>query len=158
MRIVCPNCDTAYDVPASVVSVGRLMRCAKCRSEWMPLAPAEDAAVPTIATQPDPVPAPERDVHDAPAVSQADDDLVQEPILQEQMPADSERLAPEPVIRAPFPELPLAHQPVRRAVVASWVASLLVLVIAFWLAIAFRQAVMQHWPASERAYAMLGLR
>lgn len=156
MRIVCPNCDTPYDVPASVVSAGRLMRCAKCRAEWMPLAPVEDAAPHLPAPHPQPVP--EQEHADPQATDQPEEDLVSEPGPREPISGHAPLLAAEPVIRAPFPVLPPAHQPVRRAVVAGWVASVLVLVIAFWLAVAFRQAVMQHWPASERAYAALGLR
>jgi hypothetical protein len=145
-------------VPASVVSAGRLMRCAKCRSDWMPLAPPEYSMPPAEATHPEPAPAPERERVDAQSAGQLEDDQVLAPTQRAPIPGHAALLAAEPVIRAPFPALPPAHQPVRRAVVAGWVASVLVLVIALWLAIAFRQAVIQHWPASERAYAVLGFR
>ena len=36
MRIACPACETAYDVPDSVVTAGRVLRCARCRGEWTP--------------------------------------------------------------------------------------------------------------------------
>jgi predicted Zn finger-like uncharacterized protein len=157
MRIVCPNCDTAYDAPAAVVSAGRSMRCAKCRSEWMPLAPAEGAVAQEAMPHLEPEPSPQPEFHDAPAAGQPEEGLVPEPVPRSPIPVHAPLPAAEPVIRAPFPQI----QPVPRkrhpAVVAGWVASVLVLVIAFWLAIAFRQTVMQHWPASERAYAALGL-
>jgi predicted Zn finger-like uncharacterized protein len=35
MQIVCPNCDTAYQVePSSVGPSGRSVRCARCRTVW----------------------------------------------------------------------------------------------------------------------------
>jgi predicted Zn finger-like uncharacterized protein len=125
MRIVCPNCDTAYDAPASIVTAGRLMRCARCRTEWMPVAPLQAAAPPG-------------------------------PSAQTALFSDIPPVAAEPVIRAPFPEMTPMRQPPRKAVIAGWVVSLMVLVAALWLVIAYRQAVMRHWPASARAYAALG--
>ncbi len=45
MRIVCPACETAYDVPETVLAPGRAVRCARCRSEWVPEgAPAREEA------------------------------------------------------------------------------------------------------------------
>jgi predicted Zn finger-like uncharacterized protein len=128
MRIVCPNCDTAYDAPASIVTAGRLMRCARCRTEWMP-------AGPEIEQVPAPPPGPS---------------------AQTALFSDIPPVAAEPVIRAPFPEMTPTRQPPRKAVIAGWVVSLTVLVAALWLVIAYRQAVMRHWPASARAYAALG--
>jgi predicted Zn finger-like uncharacterized protein len=35
MLIACPNCSTSYDIdPASLGSVGRTVRCARCKSTW----------------------------------------------------------------------------------------------------------------------------
>ncbi len=42
-------------------------------------------------------------------------------------------------------------------IAAAWVASVLVLVLGAWLAIAGRQQVMHAWPPSARLYAALGL-
>ena len=151
MRIVCPNCTTAYDAPASIVSAGRLMRCARCRTEWMPVALPEAAAPPSTPPLPEaaagPLPAPETEQVAAP---------LPEPVAQPARLPDIARMAAEPVIRAPFPDMPPAQAPPRKAVIAGWVASLAVLVAALWLAIAYRQTVMQHWPAAARAYAALG--
>jgi predicted Zn finger-like uncharacterized protein len=43
MRIVCPSCSAAYDVPDSLVLPGRVVRCARCTQEWTPVdaVPAE---------------------------------------------------------------------------------------------------------------------
>jgi hypothetical protein len=41
-------------------------------------------------------------------------------------------------------------------VIAAWVASIIVLVVMAGAAMAYRQPIMRHWPASARAYALLG--
>lgn len=38
MRIECPNCAAAYDVPESMLSPGRQVRCARCGQGWAPVA------------------------------------------------------------------------------------------------------------------------
>ncbi len=149
MRIVCPNCDTAYDAPPSAVSAGRRMRCAKCRSEWMPIPPSETVALPAPGPRPDPATIPDEQPQHAPVSAPEPADL-------SSITAGIPPMAAEPVIRAPFPEIAPTHEPNRNAVIAGWVASVLVIVLALFLAIAFREAVMRHWPASARAYAALG--
>jgi predicted Zn finger-like uncharacterized protein len=47
MQIVCPNCETAYQVdPSSVGTAGRSVRCARCRTVWFA---ADTAALSEIA-------------------------------------------------------------------------------------------------------------
>lgn len=42
MQIVCPNCTTAYDVPAAKFGgAGRSVRCARCRTVWVATAAPE---------------------------------------------------------------------------------------------------------------------
>src|ERR1700754_1435999 len=42
MQIVCPNCTTAYDVPAAKFGgAGRSVRCARCRTVWIATATPE---------------------------------------------------------------------------------------------------------------------
>lgn len=43
MRIVCPGCDATYEVPASRLKPGKLVRCARCGSDWVPEVEAEGA-------------------------------------------------------------------------------------------------------------------
>jgi len=43
VRIVCPSCLTVYEIPPSLLSVGRTARCARCGGEWVP---AHGAAAP----------------------------------------------------------------------------------------------------------------
>src|SRR5262249_549820 len=53
MQIVCPNCTTAYDVPAAKFGgEGRSVRCARCRTVWMATAgrePGRKVAAPGAA-------------------------------------------------------------------------------------------------------------
>jgi predicted Zn finger-like uncharacterized protein len=42
MHLVCPACETAYDVPGAALRPGRRLRCAVCRHEWVPLPAAPE--------------------------------------------------------------------------------------------------------------------
>jgi predicted Zn finger-like uncharacterized protein len=46
MRISCPFCEAAYDVPASVIQARRRLRCARCQSDWSPQAESSAEPVP----------------------------------------------------------------------------------------------------------------
>jgi predicted Zn finger-like uncharacterized protein len=49
MRIACPSCAAEYEVPASRLKPGKLVRCARCGSKWLPdpgsVAPQGDPAL-----------------------------------------------------------------------------------------------------------------
>ena len=46
MLIRCPNCATSYDVkPDSLGASGRVVRCAKCTTQWFATAPAPEMAL-----------------------------------------------------------------------------------------------------------------
>ena len=151
MRIACPDCGAAYDVPADRVPPGRGVRCAKCGVVWTPVA--------TVDAEPAIVPAPEAPVR-------AGQPAVPEPIpvadLAEPVPFE----APTPVRPAferPIEVAPAqasdAPEPVRgRALVTlGWLLSFAVLGALGWLAVTRRADVMHAWPPSERAYALLRL-
>jgi predicted Zn finger-like uncharacterized protein len=36
MRIACPSCHAAYEVPLTLMKPGRAVRCARCAHEWVP--------------------------------------------------------------------------------------------------------------------------
>lgn len=36
MRIVCPTCTAAYEVPPTLLRPGQVVRCARCTGEWAP--------------------------------------------------------------------------------------------------------------------------
>lgn len=44
MRIVCPGCEAAYEVPEAMLSPGRTVRCARCGRDWLPLPEQGQAA------------------------------------------------------------------------------------------------------------------
>src|SRR4030081_2370464 len=55
MRIECPSCAAQYDVPAARLKPGKLVRCARCASEWVPTEevqpldpPPEEAEPPAV--------------------------------------------------------------------------------------------------------------
>lgn len=133
MRIVCPSCSAAYDVPDSLVTAGRIVRCARCGGEWTPV----DAAV---APPPEPLP-------------------VEEPVVPPPPPA-AEQPATWSVARQSAMDRLAAHPaqpPSRLPLHLAWVASLLVLVLAVLSAYAWRTQIVSAWPPSERAYAVFGM-
>ncbi len=131
MRIVCPACETAYDVPDRVVSPGRSLRCARCRTQWVP--------------SPD---LPEEEAEEAEA-------------LGESLPrAPAPEMPPGPAAMAPLvPRAPAAAPPAgsRGVVIAGWLVSFLLLGARGYAAILWRQPIERAWPAAVRAYAYLGL-
>lgn len=135
MRITCPSCLAEYDVPGPLAP-GRRVKCARCASQWAPV-----AAI-------------------APVAIEADDALVrpQEMIAPAPLPRSPSPHGP----LTPVPESPLAVRSVpvleRRApLLLAWVASLAVIVALAAAAYQWRAPIMQAWPPSVRVYAALGL-
>src|SRR4051794_8734172 len=67
MRIACPSCGAAYDVPENRLMPGKPVQCARCGTRWAPLerAPAtpepqrprlEERLVPEVLAIPEPAP------------------------------------------------------------------------------------------------------
>ena len=134
MRIVCPLCSSAYDVPEALLAPGRTVRCAKCADEWVPLT-AE--LPPRVPPEPEPEmeePWPEPPPHRA------------EPMAAAPLTA-MERLASRP---APLPRPSYGLG-------AAWVGSILVVALLGWGLVTWRAAIVQAWPASIRLYDALGL-
>lgn len=127
MRIVCPACAAAYEVPVERLVPGRAVRCARCGTDWTPLAAEPERAPAAPELQPEPLPPPPEP----------------EPATAIPIAASSE--APS---RAAGPVSALG---------VAWAVSILVLLAAAWGAYAERGAVMHAWPPSIRAYAALGL-
>lgn len=146
MRIVCPSCSAAFEVPKTRLAPGQTVRCARCGQDWTPLAEPE----PVFAAQPSA--------------------LAEQPAR-----AGSTGLAPElsskPANAFP-PTPPLAEAPKagrlrpmldrlasigEPALMAGWAVSILVLAMLVWAAVTWRGDVMRAWPPSERLYTALGL-
>ena len=126
MRIVCPSCHAAYDVPDQVVARRRKLRCARCGADF-------NVAGSKPAVQPRPAPAQTSDV---PRVLAAE-------------PRPAAIVDPATV---PAPDKPAA----RAIVLAGWVASFALLGVMGWSAVNWRVPIMQVWPAATRVYAALG--
>ncbi len=52
MRILCPQCQAAYEVPERLIAGGRLLRCVKCRHEWAEAPPASEPPAPAPSVPP----------------------------------------------------------------------------------------------------------
>jgi predicted Zn finger-like uncharacterized protein len=131
MRIVCPSCTAAYDVPDTRLPASGRVRCARCAHEW-------SVAPPDVPSRAALIPEPE--IKSAPA-----------PTLAPIPPAE-----PPP---RPWPALlvPTAEPTRNRAAGAAWTVSLLVLVVLAVAAYAYRVDIMRMWPPSARAYQLFGL-
>lgn len=149
MRIACPACAAAYEVPDRLLAgAPRMLRCARCgasfalpRLESPAPAPAEPPPEPEVAAAP-PVESP------PPAVA------VTEPDPPPEVPAPDvavppEHLAPEPLARR--------DEPPPRALVGAWAASIAAVVLGALSLLIFRATVMEAWPPSTRLFAALGL-
>lgn len=143
MRIVCPSCQAAYEVPETLLSGGsRRVRCAKCGDNWVPeIESGMPGAAPDADLPPDPA----------------------EPPTMEGRPDDEAAPGPPPLRAEPvarLPEAPPAPPPGRTLVLVAafaWAASVAVLAGGAWAAVAFRADVMAAWGPSRRIYALLGL-
>lgn len=136
MKITCPTCAAAYDVPAERLAGGRTVQCARCRTGWVPL--ADEEAPDKEAPEPPPAPA---------------------PVI---LPSAAFPTLPDPKPRvaapaAPFPPIVPGNTRPRFPVFLAWAASLALLGALAWAMVAWRADVMRAWPPSERLYAALGL-
>lgn len=154
MLIECPRCTARYEVADGLIGpAGKSVRCAKCGNVWLARgldAPTDDAPVqwPESPRRP------------------GRDEAIAEPAQNAEDPALAEfRAAEEEAGKrgfAKFPETPAGETAARNrlasAALIGWVATGLFLAAAAWGAYAYRDAVMQAWPPSERVYLALGLR
>ena len=141
MRIECPSCSAAYDVPDSLVTAGRVVRCVRCGGDWTPVAaaaPGTGGAGAAVPPQPPPQPPP-------PAPAAVTDGAAAQ-IETTARPSAMERLAAHATWPRPSTQLRLA-----------WAASLVLLVLAAGAAYAWRGQIVAEWPPSARAYALFGL-
>ncbi len=137
MRLVCPSCEAAYNVPDDRLGPGpRRLRCARCAHIWTVMPPPP--APPLGLLHPEPATPP---------------------------PANQSWPAPPPLtaetrrpLMVPLPdyedeeeeEAPASHW----GVTAAWFASVLLLVGLVVAAVHFQTEIMQVWPPSQRLYAV----
>ncbi len=138
MILTCPECATSYFVDdARVPAAGRLVKCTSCGARWTAVKDAAPAPAPPPPKPAAPQPEPE------PFVPVVEDDLVVSPI-------DTTKLAAARAARA-------APKQEAGGKVVVWAAAGVVVVGLIAAAILFRSQVVQLLPASQTAYAGLGL-
>jgi predicted Zn finger-like uncharacterized protein len=170
MRIACPFCSAAYDVPETLIRDRRTVRCAQCFREWsvgpvaggpgrdlpqvqaaaeasapkepppLPVPQAAPAAAVTLLTQPPPALAATAKADPRPPPVQPPDPGVYQPTATERLITESDPPQPGPPVWA------------------AWAASIALLFLLCWAAYAWRSDVMDVWPPSQRLYAALGLK
>jgi predicted Zn finger-like uncharacterized protein len=160
MKIVCPSCAAAYEVPESVVASKRAVRCARCGGDWVPGAadeppsapPVEAAVEPPAPVTPEPAPVaeevsePEQIDEPTPTTPAAAPATLAAAQWQSVAAAIAAEAAAQPAVPA-TPKTPIA----------AWFVSVALLAILAASSVAFRAPIMKAWPASTRLYAALGL-
>lgn len=174
MRIVCPNCDAAYEVPQTMLAPDRPVRCARCGQDWAPeaappeapsaLAPPPPApASPPVAPPAVPPPPPARVAKVIPVAEEPALDLRRvRSVRVVPLPTAPVEAAPPPADPAPpppsaEPPLPPPAPRVRIPVLAGWLLSAVVLLGAAWAAYVWRAEIVRAWPPSARVYTALGV-
>ncbi len=141
MRIVCPSCQAAYEVPESLAAGGKAVRCARCGTEWTPHPAAPPPPRAVVEEPPAPPPPEETPLHI-------------EPRLAGYRPRSVDTVDDD---RPPPRDDEIELAPRGRGAWIGWLISLLVLAALLWAAFAFRGQVIGAWPPSARLYAVLGL-
>jgi predicted Zn finger-like uncharacterized protein len=177
MNIACPICDASYEVPESVLTAHRPLRCARCGHDWIPGGPEPAAPEPEppseiVAEAPSAVPEPETEPDDdydefvaakqPETITTADivlatelaDDQVSEPAPSTTHPAPF--VPPRPI--APRPTLggdTLHPTPVQPR--GAWIASLAALAVLVAALLIFHAPIKRTWPPMARLYSLVGM-
>ncbi|WP_158611643.1 zinc-ribbon domain-containing protein [Teichococcus wenyumeiae] len=143
MRIECPACGAAYEVPEHLLTrpdgtPARPVRCLRCGQEWQPAAQAPESP-------PSPPASPSRAEAAGPAVPQ--------PVLPARHAAPTQ-LQPGP---APAP-VAVPDSRGTMAPLLAWAASLVLLAVVLAVLVLQREAVMAAWPPATHLFHALGLR
>ena len=141
MRIACPACNATYDVPDTEMRAERVVRCARCGTDWAPVGVVEPPALQPMRFEPAPEPEPELGMP--------------EPVVPE--PARKMALDEEWPSPMPEPIAPVVARPRPVLLILAWVVSLLVVGGGIGVLGVQRDRVMAAWPPSIRGYAALGL-
>lgn len=145
MRIACPACNAAYQVPDEQLRDGRVVRCARCSTDWAPF-----VAIPQTGDSPEP---PELGLEAVEPGSVLEPSPP--PVSPRKMALDEDD--PAPALLAPVAP---AATPARRSLPAlaiAWAVSLLIVIGGLVYMFAGRERIMHAWPPSIRAYAAVGL-
>lgn len=142
MRIVCPSCAAAYEVPDARVLPGQPVRCARCGTNWTPVAELP------------PAPAPFGPL--LPPINAGSSPTGPPPVAKPALPPDAQIFSQPDSYDATLerPGISLATGP---AVLIGWVVSVAIVIGLCWAAVTWRDDIMHAWPPSERLYSTLGL-
>lgn len=168
MRIVCPSCSAAFEVPKTRLAPGQAVRCARCGTDWTPLAAPEPAKVAQSGVAQSGV-AQSGVAQSGVAQSTVAQSEVAQSEQSPERPLPSRN--PEPVILTKSAVLAVPRRTLlapllnrlnltlmaEPALVAGWTVSIAVLLALVWAAVIWRSDVMHAWPPSERLYTTLGL-
>jgi len=164
MRVACPSCAAAYEVPDALLTADRTVRCARCGENWKPMAPVagqrdggHERDSLSATNQSAPAPAPAR--APAPALARAGSTAAG-PFLN-----DGSRAATALPSRGAHPVsamerlAALAKHPrdPDMALTAAWAASVVLLVLILAATLVWRDEIAHVWPATGRLYAWVGL-
>lgn len=147
MRMVCPACSAAYEVPESLLTPGRTVRCARCGHQWAPVAaPEPDTSPPPPAPEPEAPPQPRW----------PDTEVVEEAEL-EPLPEEAPRQEPRftAMDRLTLHQANAKTSPVPLRV--AWIGTVLALLLLAAAAYVWRVELMHAWPPSQRLYNALGV-
>lgn len=142
MRIECPACGAAYDVPEHLLTrpdgtPARPVRCLRCAHQWQPAAPA-----------------PETPSASAPSPTEAAADAgptVPHPVLP------ARHAAPVQLQPGPAPLRTVRQEGSPAAPLLAWAASLALLAVVLALLVRQRESVMAAWPPATHLFQALGL-
>jgi predicted Zn finger-like uncharacterized protein len=127
MRIACPSCAAEYEVPISRLTAGKLVRCARCGTQWSPVHAAEEVVPPEVSAE--------------------------EPAPDTQPPMGASLPEVTAMDRLAAASVPL---PGRGRLIGAWVLTLIVLAGAVAAAVGWRDAIVRAWPPSGHLLTATG--
>ncbi len=161
MRIDCPSCGAAYQVPDAVLAARRVVRCARCAKDWTPenLPPSLGPSF-SIEAEPPSIFAGAQvgsvDGDPQPGSATATVQPPGEPGAPLEQPVLQASFAPPAFLTRPLPKA-LPPPTARASVIYAWAASVALIAAMGASAVTWRGPVMHAWPASARLYAAMGL-
>lgn len=164
MRITCPACAAAYDVPDRLVGARRRLRCARCGHDWqIEPGPAAPAPRPSLAERSAAAPSPgsSRDGfgEEAPVARPAAEPPSRHPGQAHPAAPPAAEWPPD---RRPAPRRPpqLIEPPLPRQddegpgggrwLLIGWIATILVVLGVIALLLLFRAEIVAAWPPAAR--------
>ena len=139
MKVECPSCAAAFDVPDWMLSgVGRPLKCGMCKTVFPSPVSAEPAQAPPPIQPPEAPPAAEASSLPVPPISVGLEDRPNPLVAREQ----GEDAVPAGAARFLKP---------------AWAASIAALVLGGALFFAKKAAIMEAWPLAARFFSALGM-